>query len=339
MRAAPGAPRERQRRLGGQGEGVLVAPATAGRASAVAGSTSAASRTRDGAARAVGSDGHLADSADTTKRAFEFRSPPAPLLRRRAPRRRRRCLLDKPPANTLDEELHADFGVLLDLLERDDAVRAVVLASAHETIFMAGARLEEFPDEHFRAEATARRVDLAQATFCRVQRLPKPVVAEIAGHALGGGCELALACDFRVMSEGQALIGCPEIRLGIIPGGGGTQRLPRARRPRAGRARCSSSASGSARAEAARDRPRRRGRRDRAGGDADAALELAARLAEMPAPALRLIKRCLDDGYDPTLEQGLAVEREAAIEALAQPEAREGLQRVPREAARRGSTR
>ena len=188
---------------------------------------------------------------------------------------------------------------------------------------MAGAKLEEFPDTHFSAEETARRVDLAQGTFGRVQRLPKPVVAEIAGHALGGGCELALACDFRVMSAGPALIGCPEIRLGIIPGGGGTQRLPRL----VGRSRATRMLLLGERVSAIE--AHEIGLCDAVGATPEAtreeALELAARLAEMPAPGLRLIKRCLDEGYDPSLEAGLRVEREAAIEALAQPEAREGL--------------
>ena len=235
-----------------------------------------------------------------------------------------RCVLDKPPANALDADLHADFSVLLDLLESDPGIRVVVLASANAKIFMAGAKLEAFPESHFSAEATASRVDLAQGTFLRVQRLPKPVVAEIAGHALGGGCELALACDFRVMSEGPALIGCPEIALGIIPGGGGTQRLPRlVGRAHATRLLLLGERLGAEEALAI-------GLVDATAPTAEAtreaALDLGGRLAEMPAPGLRLIKQCLADGYDASLEAGLGVEREAAIEALAQPEAREGLQ-------------
>jgi enoyl-CoA hydratase len=125
------------------------------------------------------------------------------------------------------------------------------------------------------------------------------------------------------MSEGPALIGCPEIRLGIIPGGGGTQRLPRlVGRAQATRLLLLGERLGAA--EACQI-----GLVDVAASDADAtreaALALAARLSEMPAPGLRLIKRCLADGLDVTLEEGLAIEREAAIEALAQPEAREGL--------------
>jgi enoyl-CoA hydratase len=234
-----------------------------------------------------------------------------------------RCVLDKPPANALDAELHDDFAVLLDLLESDAAIRAVVLASANEKIFMAGARLEAFPDEHFSAAATGRRVDLAQGTFGRVERLSKPVVAEISGHALGGGCELSLACDFRVMSAGPALIGCPEIRLGIIPGGGGTQRLPRL----VGLAHARHLLLLGERLGA--EEAHEIGLVDEVGSTREAtrerALDLATRLADMPAPGLRLIKRCLADGYDATLQAGLRVEREAAVEALAQPEAREGL--------------
>lgn len=233
------------------------------------------------------------------------------------------CLLDRPPVNALDEELHAHFAQLLDWLEKDDTVRAVVLGSAHATIFMAGARLEEFSDDHFGPEATGRRVDLAQRTFSRIERLAKPVVAAVTGHALGGGCELALACDFRFMVEGDATIGCPEIRLGIIPGGGGTQRLPRlVGRQRAARMLLLGERLHAREALAV-------GLVDEACPDVTGTLAsartFAARLAKMPAPGIRLIKRCLLDGYDPLLVQGLAVEREAAIEALAQPEAREGL--------------
>lgn len=233
-----------------------------------------------------------------------------------------RCVLDKPPANALDADLHDDFAALLDLVEKDAGIRAVVLASAHETIFLAGARLAEFPDEHFSARATGQRVDRAHETFGRVQRLAKPVVAEIAGHALGGGCELALACDFRLMSEGSARIGCPEIRLGIIPGGGGTQRLPRlVGRARATRMLLLGERLDARSAEAAglveaHPTP---------GATHQAALALATELAELPGPGVRLIKRALNDGYDASLSAGLAVERAAAIEALAQPEAREGL--------------
>jgi enoyl-CoA hydratase/carnithine racemase len=233
------------------------------------------------------------------------------------------CLLDRPPANALDEALHADFSSLLGWLEADDSVRAVVLGSAHETIFMAGARLEEFPDEHFGSEATAKRVDLAQATFMRVQRLPKGVTAAITGHALGGGCELALACDFRFMTEGKPLIGCPEIRLGMIPGGGGTQRLPRL----VGRSRAARLLLLGERLHAGE--AAEIGLVDEACPDTSATLaaarHLAGKLAELPAPGVRLIKQCLNDGFDPGLVRGLAVERAAAIEALAQPEAREGL--------------
>jgi enoyl-CoA hydratase/carnithine racemase len=234
------------------------------------------------------------------------------------------CLLDKPPANTLDEDLHADFELLFSTLGDDASVRVIVLGTANEKIFMAGAKLEEFPDEHFGAAAAGRRVDSAQRTFMHVQRSDKPVVAAITGHALGGGCELALACDFRVMQDGDPLIGCPEIRLGIIPGGGGTQRLPRL----VGRARATRMLLLGERLQARE--AERIGLVDEVRKTREAtiaaALELAAELAEMPAPGLRLIKRCLNDGYDPTLVAGLAVEREAAIEALAQPEAREGLQ-------------
>jgi len=234
-----------------------------------------------------------------------------------------RCALDKPPANTLDDDLHDDFDRLLTGLDVDESVRAVVLASAHPSIFMAGADLKRLTDDHFTRTASARRIDRAQATFSRVQRLPKPVIAEISGHALGGGCELALACDFRLMSEGEARIGCPEVRLGIIPGGGGTQRLPRV----VGRARAAELLLLGKRLSAreaeeiglvTRAYPTPEATRQ-------AALDLASELAELPASALRLLKRCLNEGADGDLLRGLAVEREAAIEALQQPEAREGI--------------
>jgi enoyl-CoA hydratase/carnithine racemase len=231
--------------------------------------------------------------------------------------------IDNPPANALTEDLYARLGELVTELELDERVRAVVFASAHPRIFVAGADIGAMASYDFRRGAVARKVDLVHGTFLRLQRLTKPTVAAIEGHALGGGCELALALDMRVMARGEARIGLPEVTLGIIPGGGGTQRLPRL----VGRANASALLLLGERIDA--DEALRIGLVSSVGDDGPAtraqARELAQRLAAMPRSSVRLIKACLNDGYDADLVRGLAVERAAAVEALLAPEAREGI--------------
>src|SRR5207247_6203959 len=105
----------------------------------------------------------------------------------------------------------------------DDWVRCVLFTGAGDKAFIAGADIAEFAD---RTAITQREVMLERGLFNAVDSFPKPVIAMINGYCLGGGCELALACDIRIASE-NASFGQPEINLGIIPGGGGTQRLTR----------------------------------------------------------------------------------------------------------------
>jgi enoyl-CoA hydratase/carnithine racemase len=148
-------------------------------------------------------------------------------------------------------------------------------------------------------------------------------VACLTGHALGGGCELALCCDLRVMAEGEARIGLPEVTLGLIPGGGGTQRLPRlVGRGRATELMMLGTRLGAREAEAIGlvnlACPTRQ-------ATLEAARELAGRLAALPVSSLRLIKRCLSEGAYGDVQRGLLVERDAVVEALAQPAAREGI--------------
>ncbi len=230
---------------------------------------------------------------------------------------------DKPPANTLDYEVYAQLSLLLDELESDDAVRAVVFASAHETIFVSGADLGDMAGYDRRRGATARKVDTVHATFLRLQRFAKPTVGALGGHALGGGCEFALCLDFRFMARGRARIGLPEVTLGIVPGGGGTQRLTRL----VGRAKATEllllglrlsadEAAAAGLVTAACDDP---------AATLAAARDLAARLAEQAPVAVRGIKRALNDGVDGDLVRGLAVEREAVVEVLATADAQEGV--------------
>lgn len=230
--------------------------------------------------------------------------------------------LDRPPANTLDGELYEELSGLIERLESDDGVRAVVFASANERIFVAGADLARMEAYDRRRGAAARKVDMVHAAFLRLQRLAKPTIGAITGHALGGGCELALCLDFRLMARGRARIGLPEVTLGLVPGGGGTQRLARL----VGRAKATELLMLGRRLDA--DEAAAAGLVTAACDDAAATLEraraLAAELAERPPVALRLVKRALNDGVDGGLPAGLAVEREAVIEALATEDAREG---------------
>ncbi len=231
--------------------------------------------------------------------------------------------IDNPPANALTNELYERLQALVDELENDRSVRAIVFLSAHPTIFVAGADIGAMANYDFRREAIERKVRLVHETFLRIQRLSKPTLASIEGHALGGGCELALSVDMRFMSRGKARIGLPEAGLGIVPGGGGTQRLPRL----VGRGRATQMMMLGERLDA--DAAERCGLVNAACDDPAttraAARDMARRLAEMPSSSLRLIKRCLNDGFDRDLVDGLEIERAAAIEALLQPEAREGI--------------
>lgn len=129
--------------------------------------------------------------------------------------------LNRPPANAVNWALLEDLEKALDQFEGDKEVRALIITGAGEKGFSAGFDVTE--------AARAKEIgNKGRALWTRIERYPKPVVAALNGYALGGGCELAMACHFRVMvSTEKAKIGCPEVNLGIIPGWGGTQRMPR----------------------------------------------------------------------------------------------------------------
>ena len=126
--------------------------------------------------------------------------------------------------NAISNELTSELSSLLDELEKDDKLRVLVITGAGDKAFVAGADIQELVDRDARM---GRRVSRErQEIFSRIENLPVPVIAAVNGYALGGGLELALACNIRVCSE-KAQFGAPEVKLGIIPGDGGTQRLPR----------------------------------------------------------------------------------------------------------------
>lgn len=125
--------------------------------------------------------------------------------------------------NALNEQVRSDVLEALAQLETDDSVGALVITGAGEKAFIAGADISEFEG---RSPMDQRYAMRQPRIFDAMAAFPKPVIAMINGFCLGGGCELAMSCDIRVASD-RAKLGQPEINLGLIPGGGGTQRLPR----------------------------------------------------------------------------------------------------------------
>ena len=126
--------------------------------------------------------------------------------------------------NALNADVVQEIGEVFDRLRDDDAVRAVILTGAGEKAFVAGADIGELATMNSMTGVAVSRA--GQEVFRAIELFPKPVIAAVGGYALGGGCELALACHIRVASE-RARFGLPEVGLGIIPGYGGTIRLAR----------------------------------------------------------------------------------------------------------------
>ena len=134
--------------------------------------------------------------------------------------------IDNPPMNALSAALLEELEAEVEALDSDDEVRAIVLRGGGERAFVAGADIKEFPALRESAAEGGGSARGIQRVGQRMDAAHTPFVAAIRGFCLGGGLELAMCCDVRVCSD-EAQLGQPEIKLGLIPGGGGTQRLPR----------------------------------------------------------------------------------------------------------------
>jgi len=220
--------------------------------------------------------------------------------------------------NTFDTALTDALAAAIAEIHDDRSVRAVVVAGEGKA-FSAGADIAEFsalPDGKAFGEFLAH----LEGTFARLSELPQPTVAAVHGVAYGGGMELALACDFRVAEE-RARFGLPEIKLGILPGAGGTQRTPRLL-PRSVALRLILTGD-----PIGADDARRFGFVEQvapAGEGRRVARELAARLAALPPLAIAAAKRLVRDGTALPLDEALLLEREAEIELFDTADRAEG---------------
>ena len=133
--------------------------------------------------------------------------------------------LDKPPANSYDKDFMDEFGAAVDAAASDAGVSVVIVRSASKKFFSAGADIKAFMAND--KAANMAMIERGHEVLASIARLPKIFIAQVEGHALGGGLEISLACDLRFGARGSYKLGVPEVTLGLLPGNGGTQRLPR----------------------------------------------------------------------------------------------------------------
>lgn len=226
--------------------------------------------------------------------------------------------LDRPPVNALNEQVQEEIRAAAHEAAADPAIRAVVVYGGAK-VFAAGADIAEMQQMTY-AQMVARAAALSSA-FDAVAKIPKPVVAAVTGYALGGGCELALTCDWRVVAE-DARLGQPEIKLGLIPGAGGTQRLARLIGPArakdlvfSGRMVGATQALQIGLADAVVP----------AGEVYDRAVELVRPYVEGPVVALRAAKLAIDQGLDMDLASALAWESQLFAGLFATEDRNEGM--------------
>ncbi len=225
--------------------------------------------------------------------------------------------LDRPPLNALNGELLADLAAHANALGADPAVKAVVI-TGNDRAFAAGADVKEFSPDRESARRVAASFRTATDALAGIHR---PVIAAINGYALGGGLELALACDLRVASE-SARLGQPEILLGVIPGGGATQRLARLVGP--SRAKELIWSGRQVRADEALaiglvDRVVARS------SALDEALHLARSFASGAVVAIGLAKQAIDAGIDGPLAEGLDLEADRFADSFETADAATGI--------------
>ena len=226
--------------------------------------------------------------------------------------------LNRPPANAISEALIRELDGALTEIEADGSVRAVVITGAGDRIFCAGADL----GSAFSGGDVSEFIRTGNRVLRRIERSPKPVVAALNGHALGGGCEIAMACHLRILKD-TARMGQTESNLGIIPGYGGTQRLPRL----IGRGLALEHLLLGTQITAAEClRIGLVNRLAREGETLSDAMALARELATRPPVATRLIIEAVDDGLQAPIDEALEIETRAFAEVIRTEDAGEGMQ-------------
>jgi enoyl-CoA hydratase/carnithine racemase len=227
--------------------------------------------------------------------------------------------LDHPPANSYDLAFMKEYAAAVDEAIAG-TVRAVVVQSGNSKFFSAGADIKRFTEGD--VEANMEMIRVSQAAFRKMAAAPQVFIAYIAGHALGGGLEIALACDIRLAAEGPYKLGLPEVTLGLLPGNGGTQRLTRLIGPsRALELLISGRTYGVKEAHeiglvAHLYDPEEAGTKVR---------EYAEQLAAGAVVAQAAIKRCVYEGGEKTLDEGLVLEAELMESLFKTKDATEGL--------------
>jgi enoyl-CoA hydratase/carnithine racemase len=228
--------------------------------------------------------------------------------------------LDNPPANSYDRAFMEELGGAIVAAADDDAAKAVVVRSSSTKFFCAGADVKSFAQQD--PDQSVEMIEVAHQALGRIAAIPKIFIALIQGHALGGGLEIALACDLRFAARGSYKLGTPEVTLGLLPGNGGTQRLPRI-------VGCSTALD-----LMVTGRPITPGQGHALGildrlfpaAEAEAmSLDYARGLAGGAVEAVGAIKRAVHEGSDRPLEDGLALERELIAGLFRSADAREGL--------------
>jgi len=226
--------------------------------------------------------------------------------------------LNRPPANAISEQLMTELNAALSSVEEDDAVRSVIITGAGDRIFCAGADL----GSAFSGGSVATFIRFGNGVMRRIERFPKPVIAALNGHALGGGCEIAMACHFRLLKE-TARMGQTESNLGIIPGYGGTQRLPRL----IGRTKALEFLLLGTQIPAKECLELRLVNRLCKEGETLADAKALARELGKRAPlAMAAIIKAVDEGLDASMARSIDVELDAFLPTLRSEDAAEGIQ-------------
>jgi enoyl-CoA hydratase len=238
------------------------------------------------------------------------------------------CAINNPPRNYLNSAIVSELSRLVDDVGADESIRALIITGGVDGIFVThyavgelGALAEMMKDNP--SIGADDRFHGMNQVLLKLQRLRLPVIAAINGTAMGGGCELALACDFRLMARGEGRIGLPEVRVGILPGAGGTQRMTRL----LGIARATELILLGNTVDA--DTAERVGLVHRAVEPdqlLSEALGLAAELASRPPESVAQIKQCILQGNEMSLEDGLRFEQAAFWRTMRTEDARRLMQ-------------